>query len=235
MRMTRRATLGIAVTGLLAAPAVRRARATEPVSFLFPAPAFLPAFVPHHLAMKRKYFAAEGVEVTFHTGRGGADVAKQVAVGNMDLGGGVGETAMIVRANGLTVKGVALLGGGPLFQIACRKAANIKTLDDLRGKKVGVIGYQDTSYYALLGVLAARGMHRPDLEIQAVGAAGITQLMIAGSLDAIMATRIGRSRLRRRTCQWTSSRSTPFSRPWPRRCSHPMPRSKSVPPRLAAL
>ena len=106
MVLTRRAALG----GLLAAPAIRAARAAEPVTYLFPAPSFLPAFVPHQLAMKRGYFAAAGLAVTFQTGRGGADAAKQVAVGNADLGGGVGETAMIVRPNGLPVRGVALLG-----------------------------------------------------------------------------------------------------------------------------
>jgi NitT/TauT family transport system substrate-binding protein len=185
MLITRRAFAG----GLLAAPAlIGRALAAEPVTYLFPAPAVLPAFVPHQLAQKRGYFAAEGLIVTFQTGRGGADTAKQVAVGNADLGGGVGETTMIVRPNGLQVRGVALLGGRPIFQVAARKAAGIKALADLRGKKVGVIAYQDTGYYALLGVLAASGLKKPDLEIQAVGPAGMTQLMISGALDAIMAT-----------------------------------------------
>jgi NitT/TauT family transport system substrate-binding protein len=184
MLITRRAF----ASGLLAAPAlVGRAFAAEAVTYLFPAPAFLPAFVPHQLAQKRGYFAAEGLTVVFQTGRGGADTAKQVAVGNADLGGGVGETTMIVRPNGLPVRGVALLGGRPIFQIAARKSANIQTLADLRGKKVGVIAYQDTGYYALLGVLAANGLKKPDLEIQAVGPAGVTQLMISGALDAIMA------------------------------------------------
>ena len=43
MIFTRRAVLG----GLLAAPMIGKARAMEPVSYLFPAPSFLPAFVPH--------------------------------------------------------------------------------------------------------------------------------------------------------------------------------------------
>ncbi len=180
---TRRALLA----SLLAAPALRPARAAEAVSYLFPAPASLPAFVPHHLAAARGYFAQEGVAVTFRTGRGGADVAKQVAVGNADLGGGVGETAMIVRANGPAVRGVALLGGHSLYSIAVRRAAGIGGIAALRGRRVGVISYQDTGYYALLGVLAANGLKKTDLHIEAVGNAGMTQLMIAGSLDAIMA------------------------------------------------
>ena len=176
------------LAGLLAAPTLRSAFAAENVTYLFPAPIFLPAFIPHHLAQKRGYFAAEGLNVRFEVGRGGADVAKQVAVGNADVGGGVGETSMIVRPNGLKVRGAALLGQHPIFQIAARKAANIKSIADLKGRKVGVIGYEDTGYYALLGVLAASGLKKADLQIEAVGNAGMTQLMIAGSLDAIMAT-----------------------------------------------
>jgi NitT/TauT family transport system substrate-binding protein len=184
MLISRRTALG----GLMATAALRPAfAAAEPMTYLFPAPAFLPAFIPFQLAQKRNYFAANDLAVTFETGRGGADVAKQVGVGNANLGGGVGETSMIVRPNDLPVRAVALLGQKPLFQLVTRKAANVGKLSDLRGKKLGVIGYQDTGYYALLAVLAASGLKRADLEIQAVGPAGVTQLMIAQSLDGIMA------------------------------------------------
>jgi NitT/TauT family transport system substrate-binding protein len=171
----------------LALPAIRAASAQEAVTYLFPAPPFLPAFAPHQLAMRRGYYAAEGLNVTFQTGQGGANVATQVGAGNATLGGAVGETSLLVRANGVPVRAVALLGGRSLFHIAARKAAGVTSIAALRGKRVGVIGFQDTGFYALLGVLAANGMRRTDLQIQAVGPAGVTQLMIAGSLDAIMA------------------------------------------------
>jgi NitT/TauT family transport system substrate-binding protein len=185
MIITRRTALG----GLLAAAAVRPAfAAPEAITYLFPAPSFLPAFMPFHIALKRGYYEKNNVAVTFQTGKGGADVAKQVGVGNADLGGGLGETSMIVRPNDLPVRAVAQLGSHPLFQLITRKDSNVKKLEDLRGKKLGVIGYQDTGYYALLAVLAASGIKRDELEIQAVGPAGVTQLMIAKSLDGIMAT-----------------------------------------------
>lgn len=171
----------------LALPAISSAQAQEAVTYLFPAPPFLPAFAPHQLALKRGYYAAAGLNVSFQTGQGGANVATQVGAGNATLGGAVGETSLLVRANGVPVRAVALLGGRSLFHIAARKAAGITNIAALRGKKVGVIGFQDTGFYALLGVLAANGMRRTDLQIQAVGPAGVTQLMIAGSLDAIMA------------------------------------------------
>ena len=184
MGVTRRVVLG----GLLATPALHLARAAEAVTYLFPAPGTLPAFVPHQLAQARGYYAAHGLAVTFQTGRGGADVAKQVGVGNADLGGGVGETPIIVRANGLPVRGVALLGGRPIFQLAMRKSLGFKNFKELKGKKIGVIAYTDSSYYSLLGVLAAEGLSKTDVQIEALGPAGITQLIIAGSVDGIMST-----------------------------------------------
>lgn len=184
MKITRRVALG----GLLATAAIRPTfAATEKVTYLFPAPAFLPAFMPFHIALKRGYYAKNNVEVDFKTGRGGADVAKQVGVGNADIGGGLGETTMIVRPNGLPVRAVAQLGSHSLFQLVTRKESNIKSFADLRGKKIGVIGYQDTGYYALLAVIGTAKLKRSDLEIQAVGPAGVTQLMIAKKLDGIMA------------------------------------------------
>lgn len=179
---------GLLALGLAAAGTRRAAAATEKLTYLFPAPLFLPAFVPHHLAQARGYFRDEGVEVAFQVGRGGADVAKQVALGNAEIGGGSGDTSMIVRANGLPVRAVALLGGRSLYQIATRKDRAITALAQLRGKRVGVIAYQDSGYYALLGALAGSGIHKGDLQIEAVGAAGMTQLMISGDLDGITAT-----------------------------------------------
>jgi NitT/TauT family transport system substrate-binding protein len=161
------------------------ASAAEAVTYLFPAPDFLPAFAPFQLAKEKGYFEAAGLDVTFRTGKGGADVATQVAVGNADLGGGIGDTPIIVRANGLDVRGVALLGGHGLTQLAWRADSGITGPADLKGKSIGVLSFQDTTYYNLLGVLASVGLGKDDVDIQAVGPGGIIQLTIAGSLQAL--------------------------------------------------
>ena len=174
----------IAAAGI-ACMASTAALAAEKMTYLFPAPDFLPAFAPFQLAKAKGYYTAAGLDVTFQVGKGGADVAKQVAVGNADLGGGIGDTPIIVRANGLSVRGVALLGGQALTQIVVRKDAGIKTLADLKGKPIGVLAFQDTTYYNLLGALASVGLKKDDVSAQAVGAAGVVQLMISKDLVAI--------------------------------------------------
>lgn len=171
--------------GAVAFVAATAAQAQTKVTYLFPAPDFLPAFSPFQIAKAKGYYKAEGLDVDFQVGKGGADVAKQVAVGNADLGGGIGDTPLIVRANDLPVKGVALLGGKSLTALYVRKEAGVAKISDLKGKKVGVLAFQDTTYYNLLAMLASAGLKKEDVDIQAVGPAGIVQLMIAKNLDAI--------------------------------------------------
>jgi NitT/TauT family transport system substrate-binding protein len=56
------------------------AASLERVTYLLPAPIFLPAFGPWIVSRQRGYYAAEGLEINFETARGGADVAKQIGV-----------------------------------------------------------------------------------------------------------------------------------------------------------
>ncbi|MEW5422737.1 ABC transporter substrate-binding protein [Amorphus sp. 3PC139-8] len=180
----RRVAAVAAVSAMMATGAV----AAEKVTYLFPAPDFLPAFTPFQVAKAKGYYEDAGLDIDFRIGKGGADVAKQVAVGNADLGGGIGDTPIIVRANGLPVKGVALLGGKALTQIIIRDDTGASDVASLKGKKVGVMAFQDTTYYNLLAALEAAGLSKNDVDIQAVGPAGMVQLMISGDLDAISGT-----------------------------------------------
>ena len=62
------------------------AAALDRVTYLLPAPIYLPAFGPWIVARQHGYYAAEGLEINFETARGGADVAKQIGVGNAVIG-----------------------------------------------------------------------------------------------------------------------------------------------------
>ncbi|WP_018698500.1 ABC transporter substrate-binding protein [Amorphus coralli] len=178
----------VAAVAAVSAVMTTGALAAEKMVYLFPAPDFLPAFTPFQVAKQKGYYDEAGLDVEFRIGKGGADVAKQVAVGNADLGGGIGDTPIIVRANGLPVKGVALLGGKALTQLVIRDDSGAADVASLKGKKVGVMAFQDTTYYNLLAALQSAGLSKDDVDIQAVGPAGMVQLMISGDLDAISGT-----------------------------------------------
>ena len=156
------------------------------VNYLLPAPAFLPAFGAWQLAKHKGYYASEGIEVTFQTAKGGVDVAKQVGVGNAPIGGGIGDTSILVRPSGIPVRSVALLGGGSLVQLVARADRNINKVEDLRGKTISVLSYQDTTFYASQGIMASRGLTRNDVNIQAAGPQGVWKLFAEGKVDALI-------------------------------------------------
>ncbi|MBU3739782.1 MAG: ABC transporter substrate-binding protein, partial [Rhodoferax sp.] len=122
---TRRACLAVLGLGALLVPLAAHAQ-LQKITYLLPAPGTLPAFGPWMLAQAKGYYAAEGLEVEFVTGRGGVDVAKQVGAGNAVIGGAIGDTPIIARAQGIPVKAVAVLGSGSLMQLVSHKDERIE-------------------------------------------------------------------------------------------------------------
>jgi NitT/TauT family transport system substrate-binding protein len=182
-----RAGLGLiaaAALGLCATSAI----AAEKITYLLPAPPSLPAFAPWVLAKHLGYYSEAGYDVEFVVARGGVDVAKQVGVGNAPIGGAIGDTPVIVRGNGVPVRSVGLMGGGAMTTIVARKDRGIEKLEDLKGKKISVLGFADTTYYALLGALASKNISKNDVNAQAVGPAAVASLVVAGTVDACACT-----------------------------------------------
>ena len=169
------------VLGVPEAPA----QAPEKVTYLFPAPPVLPAFGPIQLAKGKGYFSEAGLDVSFAVGRGGIDVAKQVGAGNAPLGGIVADGPIMVRGNGVPVRIVAVFGGKGFMQLVVREDSGIEKPADLKGKTITVMSFQDTTFYALLGLLASAGLSQNDANIQSVGPTGVWEFVAAGKSAAM--------------------------------------------------
>jgi NitT/TauT family transport system substrate-binding protein len=70
--------------------------------------------------------------------------------------------------------------------LAFTKQSGITGPKDLKGKTVTVLSYQDTTYYAMQGMLATVGLNKNDLKIEAAGPANSWKLWAAGKADAIV-------------------------------------------------
>jgi NitT/TauT family transport system substrate-binding protein len=184
MKRTLSLVLVALAAGGLGAGVEAPASAQEKIVYLFPAPPMLPAFGPIRLAQGKGYFKAEGLEVEFQVGKGGVDVAKQVGAGNAPLGGGLGDGPILVRPQGIPVKAVALFGGRGFMQLVVREDSGITDPKGLKGKDVSVMAFQDTTYYALQGMLARVGLTVKDLNAQAAGPQGVWQLVAQGKTVA---------------------------------------------------
>jgi NitT/TauT family transport system substrate-binding protein len=172
----------VALVVVLGAPlsTTSPAFAAEAITYLFPAPPSLPAFGPIRLAKGKGYFADAGIDVNFAVGRGGVDVAKQVGAGNAPLGGIVADGPIMVRQNGVPIKIVAVFGGRGFMQLVVREDSAINKPADLKGKTISVMSFQDTTYYALLGLLASVGLTQDDLNIQSAGPSGVWEFVATG-------------------------------------------------------
>jgi NitT/TauT family transport system substrate-binding protein len=174
-----RAAIGFALCLCLLSVA-SSAEADEKITYMFPAPPLLPAFGPIQLAKGKGYFSQAGLDVNYAVGRGGVDVAKEVGAGNVPIGGIVADAPIIVRQNGVPVKIVAVFGGKGFMQLVVREDAHIEKPADLKGKTITVMSYQDTTFYALLGLLASAGLTKDDVDIQAAGPVGVWQMVATG-------------------------------------------------------
>lgn len=170
----------LAGTTTFATPATSQ----QKVIYLFPAPPMLPAFGPIRLAQGKGYFKAEGLDVEFQVGKGGVDVAKQIGAGNVPIGGILGDGPILVRPQGIPMKGVALFGGRGFMQLVVREDSGITEPKSLKGKTISVMAYQDTTYYVLQGMLAKVGLTVKDVNAQAVGPTGVWQFVANGNAVA---------------------------------------------------
>lgn len=178
------ASVGCSVALALAGAGAAHA-ALQEVTYLLPAPPNTLAFAPWMIAQQKGYYAAEGLKVNFVAARGGVDVAKQIGSGNALIGGAIGDTPIIVRANGVPVKAIAVLGAGSLTMVGVHQNAGVKSLGDLKGKTITVMSYTDTTYYALLGNMKTIDLGKNDAAIQAAGPSGVWQVFAAGKAQAM--------------------------------------------------
>jgi NitT/TauT family transport system substrate-binding protein len=113
-------------------------------------------------------------------GDGFGDPSQRLELGNAPLGGIVADGPIVVRGNGVPVKIVAVFGGKGFMQLVVREDSGIEKPADLKGKTITVMSYQDTTFYALLGLLASAGLTQNDVNIQSVGPTGVWEFVATG-------------------------------------------------------
>ncbi len=156
------------------------AAAQEKVTYLFPAPPILPPLRRCSLPRARAISRTKASTSISRWRAAVSEVAKQVGAGNAQIGGIVGDGPIMVRGNGVPVKIVAMFGGKGFMQTVVREDSGISKPVDLKGKTITVLSYQDTTFYALLGLLASVGLTQNDVNIQAAGPTGVWESVATG-------------------------------------------------------
>ena len=132
------------------------------------------------VAREQGFFADEGLDVEIVTFEGGVYVIRNVVSGALDAGAGVGAAVAVSVAKKAGIK--AIFGSTPKFASALTARSNIKTIQDLKGKKLGVQEIGGFADVLSRMVLAKAGIKPEEVTFIPIASADVPPL-VAGQID----------------------------------------------------
>jgi ABC-type nitrate/sulfonate/bicarbonate transport system substrate-binding protein len=137
------------------------------------------SFVPLDVGMRYGLFKKYGIDIESSAYGGGGMLQQALTADSIDIGLGSGpEMAGIVK--GVPVKAVAAMAGPPLLiALMVRPDGTIKTVDDLKGRRVGVTSSNSLTAWLVGQLSLQKGWGRDGISATPLGA-------IPGLLAALM-------------------------------------------------
>jgi ABC-type nitrate/sulfonate/bicarbonate transport system substrate-binding protein len=146
------------------------------------------SFVPLDVGMRNGLFKKYGVDIESSALGGGGRLQQAMAADGIDFGLGSGpEMAAIVK--GSPVKAVAAMAGAPrLLALAVRPDGGIATVDDLRGKKIGVTTVNSLTAWLVRELGRQKGWGPEGIAVTPLGATpGLVAAMKTKQIDGLVA------------------------------------------------
>jgi NitT/TauT family transport system substrate-binding protein len=171
-------------TSTPAAPAATNA-GSESVKITLPV-GYVPdiQFAPLYVAIDKGFYQDEGLDVSLDYSMEN-DNTVLVGTGNLTFAIVSGEQVLLARAQQLPVVYVMSWYHQYPVGIAAKTSAGIKTVADLRGKKIGLPGLYGTSYIGAMALLDSAGLTSKDVTLDSIGYNQVAALM-ADKEDAIV-------------------------------------------------
>ncbi len=143
-----------------------------------------PDHAPLVVAQEKGFFKDAGLEVTLTAPADPNDPPKLVAAGGTDLAVSYQPQLILQVAEGLPLVRVGTLVSTPLNSVVVLRDGPVKTLKDLKGRKIGfsIAGFED----ALLGaMLEKQGLSLKDVELVNVNFS-LSPSLLSGQVDAVV-------------------------------------------------
>lgn len=136
------------------------------------------AFAPWFLGNKKGFYQAEGIEQTIVQTAGGGDTIRAISLGNMPWGAPNPPGTIGAAMKGEPIKIIAGDISAPIISWLVRKDSPIKSIRDLKGKKLGYTRPASNTEFLARKSLKEAGVPPDDVELVAAGdvASGLTAL-----------------------------------------------------------
>jgi len=140
-------------------------------------------FAQFYYAQEQGYYRAAGLDVTFQN-KNDPDLVTLVGQGNIDVGVADGTSVIPAVSQGIPIAYVATLYGLFPNVVFAKASANIATVADLRGKKIGTPGRYGSSWIMLEALLASAQMTPNDVQVVLYPDYGQAVAVQQGAVDA---------------------------------------------------
>jgi NitT/TauT family transport system substrate-binding protein len=145
-------------------------------------------YLPLTIAERKGYFKEEGLNVTINDFGGGAKSLQALIGGSVDVVAGAYEHTIRMQAKNQDIRAVIELGRFPGIVLGVKKdkAGEIKSIADLKGKKIGVTAPGSSTNFFVNYLIAKAGGNPKDAAYIGVGGGmSAVAAMEKGEIDAI--------------------------------------------------
>lgn len=139
---------------------------------------------------EKKFFADQGLNMTFIPGAGGGDAIKNILTGKADIAYTDPGSLFFALDKGEKLRVIYNIYPQNVFNIVSLKENNITKPGDLKGKTIGVYSLSSGTRQNLLVLLHEAGLTEDDVKIVETGLLNFAPLM-QGQVDATAATDTG--------------------------------------------
>lgn len=143
---------------------------------------------PIFMGVSHGFFKEEGLDVQLQVLTSGATTVPSLMSNSLQFAYTGAPSVLIARSKSLPVKIVANGGTSTNTPILVKANSPIKSIADLRGKRVGVSSLGSLPEISLVSALEQAGVNRKDVQVLEVPLPNATQALDSGSVDAVWST-----------------------------------------------